>query len=798
MSLPNLARITTRRALRRAVASAAPAVRSARPMIDALEARRLLAAPQIDPLPFDADIPAGKTLYVPLTTEDADGDEVDVAAILPPGTFGDVEVLDEDDGTFVEMNVADFGNLTFFLFDDVAPDTIDRFVGLAETGFYDDLEIRRVEPDSGSFSLFQFGNRLFTADADRDPLPFEPERASDELDPNTLFTGIGQLAIANTGTSDTGGTELFVTGDSLRSLDGNFTIIGQLVRGYSVFRNILRTPVDGNVPVDPPVINSIREVENTNDSVLRISTTPSASTQTTTLTVVASDSTGADTTEFFTLTKNPDTVDSPPVLDLDETFFITEQDTPITIGIEGADPEGDDLFFDANLVTSDAGSITIDNATGELVFTPDADFTGEAEIFVGVRQDGATARGNRTSTLFDTETIYVAVGDESIVGTPVEINFLRDRSSTLTVATFASGEEDSADDFSASIDWGDGTVSDGTIVSTGEAGEFVVRGSHTYDDFFENVAVIVTIMSDDGARDVVRSSANVVGEVLVIDGETLEVAGTDGDDVMSIDYDAGSNLIRVLVNGAAASFDADELQLIALRGGFGDDLITAGPDSPNLILDGGPGNDSITGGLANDSIFGGEGNDELDGFGGNDYMEGGDGNDYLMGGTGITYSSAEISRGYFDRDTLVGGFGNDTLSGGLDGNFLDGGPGDDLLNGSGGRDTLNGGTGSDRLRGYGNNDVLEGGDGNDTLEGDAADGPRGGDFADVDDSDTLTGGDGDDLLLGRFDDDIFFGGEGIDSLFGGDQDGDAGDLDEDIDADPLDLRSGIEIIDESI
>ena len=795
MSLPNLARLTARRALRRAVATATPA---ARPLIDALEARRLLAAPQIDPLPFDADIPAGKTLYVPLTTEDADGDDVDVAAILPPGTFGEVEVLDEDDGTFVEMNVAGFGNLTFFLFDDVAPNTIDRFVGLAETGFYDDLEIRRVEPNSGSFSLFQFGNRLFTADEDRDPLPFEPGRASDELDANTLFTGIGQLAIANTGTSDTGGTELFVTGDPLRSLDGNFTIIGQLVRGYSALRNILQTPVDGNEPVDPPVINSIRRVEDGNDAVLRISTTETTTTQTTTLTVVASDSTGADTTETFTLTKSPDTVDSPPVLDLDDVTFLTEQDTPITINLAGDDPEGDDLYFDASLATSEAGSITIDNATGELVFTPDEDFTGEAEIFVGVRQDGATARGNRTSTLFDTETIYVAVGDEAIVGTPLDINLLRDRSSTVAVATFASGEDDSADDFEASIDWGDGTVSDGTIVATGEAGEFVVRGSHAYDDFFDDVTVIVTITSDDGAREVVRSSANVVGEVLLIDGETLEVAGTDGDDEMSIDYDAGSNEIRVLVNGALAAFDADDIELIALRGGLGDDLITAGANSPNLILDGGPGNDSITGGLGNDSILGGEGDDELDGFGGNDYMEGGDGDDYLMGGTGITYSSAEISRGYFDRDTLIGGFGNDTLSGGLDGNFLDGGPGNDLLNGSGGRDTLIGGTGNDRLRGYGNNDDLTGGDGNDTLEGDAADGPRGGDFADVDDSDTLTGGDGDDLLLGRYDDDIFFGGEGTDSLFGGDQDADAGDLDEDIDADPLDFRSGIEIVDPSI
>ncbi|HJT33292.1 MAG TPA: DUF4214 domain-containing protein [Pirellulales bacterium] len=64
--------------------------------------------------------------------------------------------------------------------------------------------------------------------------------------------------------------------------------------------------------------------------------------------------------------------------------------------------------------------------------------------------------------------------------------------SGLQVATFNdAGSPDTASDFTAAIDWGDGTTTTGTI--TGSGGNFTVTGNHTYaDEFSGNLNVTVT------------------------------------------------------------------------------------------------------------------------------------------------------------------------------------------------------------------------------------------------------------------------------------------------------------------
>ena len=55
------------------------------------------------------------------------------------------------------------------------------------------------------------------------------------------------------------------------------------------------------------------------------------------------------------------------------------------------------------------------------------------------------------------------------------------RSSGTTIASFTdSNTTDSACGFTATIDWGDGTPSAGTV--TGSNGSFAVSGGHTYAD----------------------------------------------------------------------------------------------------------------------------------------------------------------------------------------------------------------------------------------------------------------------------------------------------------------------------
>ncbi len=92
------------------------------------------------------------------------------------------------------------------------------------------------------------------------------------------------------------------------------------------------------------------------------------------------------------------------------------------------------------------------------------------------------------------------------------------------------------------------------------------------------------------------------------------------------------------------------------------------------VVNGTPGNDTITTYSLSEPINGLAGNDTINARGGNDAVDGGPGSDLLFGGIG--------------NDTVAGGDGADTVKG-EDGN--------DLINGGLGNDSLTGGPGADRF-----------------------------------------------------------------------------------------------------
>jgi len=116
----------------------------------------------------------------------------------------------------------------------------------------------------------------------------------------------------------------------------------------------------------------------------------------------------------------------------------------------------------------------------------------------------------------------------------------------------------------------------------------------------------------------------------------------------------------------------------SVRGGAGDDIITAGPAS---MVFGDDGNDTITtsgdaaeGGAGNDVINGGDGGQILRGDGGNDTIRGGKGDDLLYGGKGN-----DILYGNSGFDQLWGNSGDDELYGGPDTDTLSGGAGTNIV-----------------------------------------------------------------------------------------------------------------------
>jgi ELWxxDGT repeat protein len=208
----------------------------------------------------------------------------------------------------------------------------------------------------------------------------------------------------------------------------------------------------------------------------------------------------------------------------------------------------------------------------------------------------------------------------------------------------------------------------------------------------------------------------------------LLISGTNGNDVISITR--RDDMIRVSRNGEALEFPVARVNLIAVLGLEGNDIIDSSGVTSRARIVGGNGNDVITCGVANDTVSGGAGADRISTGGGDDLISGNAQNDNINAGAGNDRVS-----GHGGRDKIAGGAGNDQIYGGASGDFLSGQAGTDQLFGDSGNDRIYGGAGDrDTLHGGSGDDILVSNDGTiDDLFGDS-----GNDTAFVDNDDFLT------------------------------------------------------------
>ncbi len=171
-------------------------------------------------------------------------------------------------------------------------------------------------------------------------------------------------------------------------------------------------------------------------------------------------------------------------------------DLPATIDWgDGSDP-------DTGTVSGSGGSFTV---TGTHTYTAD----GQYNITVGIADDVPSP--TQIHTFAATAIIGVAAGKFLLDGVA------EGNGSSQNVATFGdSNSSDTAADFTASIDWGDGTLTGGTI--SGGSGSFTVSGIHPYaDEGDEPLAVTFTRSAD-------HDTATVTGTTTVGEDDSFVVS----------------------------------------------------------------------------------------------------------------------------------------------------------------------------------------------------------------------------------------------------------------------------------
>lgn len=526
---------------RRQRSQAQPSRRSRlyRPRVEGLEDRTLLAAPVINPISAVA-VPSGKSILVPVMAshDDAGPDAALSYSVSSNSTTISAQVLPR--GTYLQMTVAGFGDLIFELFPDRAPRTVATITGLAKAGFYDGLTFHRIV----SNFVIQGGDPNGNGSGGPPGANATAEQRAqfqfnDEFNRDLIYTGTGLLAMAKSD-DDTNGSQFFVTINPARNLDFNHTIFGQLVRGYDVLDRIRSVAVtnqdpanpssERSRPISPPVITSVRVVEDLNDAVVLVTAMPNA-TGSATLTVLAADGNGTPATRTFAVTAAPDPAanNTPPFLDA-----IADQVTPVdqavTFAVTGTDLEGDALTFEARFVpgTPVNGVITING--NQITVTPNAGFTGRLQIQVGVTDASHSSPSLANSSplnpyLGDTQIINIGVGGNAISASAQAVSATEGTvASNVTVATFSNGDGSAVPSaFTATISWGDGNVSTGAITGTG--GNFTVTGTNTYRQA-GRYPVRVTIQNNaQGNSMVVFGTATIADATLAAaDGAALTVA----------------------------------------------------------------------------------------------------------------------------------------------------------------------------------------------------------------------------------------------------------------------------------
>jgi cyclophilin family peptidyl-prolyl cis-trans isomerase len=500
-----------------------------------------------------AIIPFGKTLVLPINATDPDNDPLEFTATSTnPKVFVRVRTgnpilhihVDYAGDSQSNPPAAAFsGDLEFQLFRDLTPVSAETIAGLAQAGYYENLIFHRIIPNFVAQAGDPAGNGSGLSNPD-DPnsyigLPFQFDH---EFNPALIFSGRGQLAMANsnggynrgTGLNNglirlgdfhaTNGSQFFITYAQPRHLDFKHTIFGQLIRGFDVLDKMSAVPRDASdKPSVPVTMSNVTVRPGRSETTLLLSGVTLGGAM---ITVEASDPSGARVSRRFQVTVQEDMVNDPPILRAIPNLISPVGKRP-DLPLKAFDLEQDYLLYG---IASANGNLSAGSlGTAEIISGFSARTTAGFQDFAlgvaGFNDDSIHDEANLLAPFapfepYNFQRVEVGYGDR-----PIEVGE-RELEGTAGVALdkVVVAEFRDADvagqpaDFTAVVNWGDGTgekssteVSAASVTierSSTEPDTLVVKASHTYT---KPGSYLVRVLIDAplGATATVRSHANI-------------------------------------------------------------------------------------------------------------------------------------------------------------------------------------------------------------------------------------------------------------------------------------------------
>lgn len=153
----------------------------------------------------------------------------------------------------VTMNIKDYGQITLELYPEMAPNTVNNFVTLANDGFYDGLIFHRVI----SGFMIQGGDPQGVG-IGGPGYSIQGEFADNGFTQNTLSHTKGVISMARSYDPDSAGSQFFIMSEDGTYLDGQYAAFGKVTEGLDVVEAIQNVATNSNdKPLEDVIIESV-------------------------------------------------------------------------------------------------------------------------------------------------------------------------------------------------------------------------------------------------------------------------------------------------------------------------------------------------------------------------------------------------------------------------------------------------------------------------------------------------------------------------------------------------------------
>ncbi|MBD7911670.1 MULTISPECIES: peptidylprolyl isomerase [Clostridium] len=152
------------------------------------------------------------------------------------------------------ITIKDYGKVKAELYPEYAPNTVNNFIYLANSNFYNGLTFHRVIKDF----MIQGGDPKGNGSGGPD-YTIKGEFPNNGFKQNTLKHTEGVLSMARSSQKDSAGSQFFIMTKEASHLDGDYAAFGKVIEGMDVVHKVESVQTGNNdKPVKEVVIESIK------------------------------------------------------------------------------------------------------------------------------------------------------------------------------------------------------------------------------------------------------------------------------------------------------------------------------------------------------------------------------------------------------------------------------------------------------------------------------------------------------------------------------------------------------------